>query len=241
MPRARTREPAATQVADRFHLLQNLRESLEQVFRTYSPALDAVNETRRQQPVPLPDGAVAVPVPPVETPRAVQQRMTQRHARRQNIYEQVWTLRRQGWTVPAIVQQVGISRAPSFATCGLSTCPVQKHRRDHGESLLNPYKPYLLERWNAGCYTAMRLFRDLRQRGYVGGYGVVAAYARRLRQAQGLPPGHRCPRQPLPAVAEPRCQPLTPRRATWRCCGARRSAQRLRRNSLPNCARNRPR
>ena len=80
---------------------------------------------------------------------------------------------------------------------------------------LTPYKPYLLERWNAGCYNAMRLFRDLRQRGYAGGYGGVAAYARRLRQAQGLPPGHRCPRQPLPAVAEPACQPLTPRRATW--------------------------
>jgi transposase len=61
----------------------------------------------------------------------------------------------------------------------------------------------------------MRLFRDLRQRGYAGGYGVVAAYARRLRQAQGLPPGHRSPRQALPAVAEPLCQPLTPRRATW--------------------------
>jgi len=35
-----------------------------------------------------------------------------------------------------------------------------------------------------------------------------------LRQAQGLPPGHRCARQPLPAVAEPSWQPLTPRRAT---------------------------
>ena len=61
----------------------------------------------------------------------------------------------------------------------------------------------------------MRLFRDLRQRGYAGGYGVVAAYGRRLRQAQGLPPGHRRARQPLPTVAEPACQPLTPRRATW--------------------------
>ena len=44
---------------------------------------------------------------------------------------------------------------------------------------------------------------------------MVAAYACRLRQAQGLPPGHRRPHQPLPAVAEPSCQPLTPRRATW--------------------------
>src|SRR5438128_9180838 len=66
-----------------------------------------------------------------------------------------------------------------------------------------------------GCYTAMWLLRDLRQRGYAGGYGVVAAYARRLRQAQGLPPGHRRPRRTLPMVAEPLCQPLTPRQATW--------------------------
>jgi transposase len=61
----------------------------------------------------------------------------------------------------------------------------------------------------------MRLFRELRQQGYPGSYARVAAYARRLRQAQGLPPAHRCARQPLPAVAEPSCQPLTPRRATW--------------------------
>jgi transposase len=100
-----------------------------------------------------------------------------------------------------------------------ATCAGRRHRSDRGESILNPYKPYLLERWNAGGYTALRLFRDLRQRGYAGGYGVVAAYARRLRQAQGLPPGPRRAHQPLPAVAEPSCPPLTPRRATWLVLG----------------------
>ena len=61
----------------------------------------------------------------------------------------------------------------------------------------------------------MRLLRDLRQRGYAGGYETVAAYVRRLRQAQGLAPGYRSTRQPLPAVVEPSCRPLTPRRAAW--------------------------
>ena len=36
-----------------------------------------------------------------------------------------------------------------------------------------------------------------------------------MRPALGLPPGPRRARQSLPAVAEPACQPLTPRRATW--------------------------
>ena len=212
---ARQGAPAATQVADRFHLLQNLREALDQVFSTHSQALDAVNVLMHQQPVPLSDGVLAVPVPPQAIPLPAQQRAGQRPARRQALHTQVWALHRQGWTAPAIAQRVGMSLRTVQRDLQSATFTGRKRRSDRGESGLNPYKPYLLARWNAGCYTAMRLFRDLRQRGSAGGYGVVAAYARRLRQAQGLPPGHRCPRQPLPAVAEPPCQPLTPRRATW--------------------------
>ncbi len=152
---------------------------------------------------------------PSDLPLPAQQRAAQRQARRQALHTQVWALHRQGWTAPAIAQQVGLSLRTVQRDLRTATFAGRRRRSDLGESGLTPYKPYLLERWNAGCYTAMRLFRDLRQRGYAGGYGVVAAYARRLRQAQGLPPGHRRARQPLPAVAEPSCQPLTPRRATW--------------------------
>jgi transposase len=212
---ARHGAPAATQVADRFHLFQNLREALDQVFLTQSQALDAVNALVHQQAVPLPDGVLAVPVPPHALPLPAQQRAAQRQAHRQALHTQIWALHRQGWTAPAIAQQVGLSRRTVQRDLRTTTFAGRRRRSDLGESGLTPSKPYLLERWNAGCYTAMRLFRDLRQRGYAGGYGVVAAYARRLRQAQGLPPGHRRPRRPLPAVAEPSCPPLTPRRATW--------------------------
>ena len=212
---ARQGAPAATQVADRFHLLQHLREALDQVFATHEKVLEAVNDLGRQQPVFLPDGTGAVPVPPPDTPAPAQQRATQRQARRQSVHAQVWTLHRQGWTGAAIAQQVGLSLRTVQRDLRAAAFAGRKRRSDHGDSVLNPYKPYLLERWNAGCYTAMRLFRDLQQRGYPGSYGPVAAYARRLRHAQGLAPGQRCPRQSPPSVAEPVCQPLTPRRATW--------------------------
>jgi transposase len=212
---ARQGAPAATQVADRFHLLQNLREALDQVFLTHSAVLDAVNATLQPQPVPLSDGALAVSVPPHAISRPAQQRAAERQARRQALHTQVWALHRQGWTAPAIAQQVGLSLRTVQRDLRTATFAGRRRRRDCGESGLTPSKPSLLERWNAGCYNAMRLFRDLRQRGYADGYGVVAASARRVRQAQGLPPGHRCPRRSLPVVAEPLCQPLTPRRATW--------------------------
>jgi len=216
---ARQGAPAATQVADRFHLVQNLAEALTEVFTTQRTALDAVNAAARQQPVPLPDGTVAVPVPPPVTPPRAEQQAAQRAAHRQATYDQVWALHRQGWTVPAIAAQVGHSRHTIERYLRLPTWPVPQHRRTYGRSVLNPYKDYLLARWNAGCRIAMPLFRELQQRGYPGSYRRVAAYASRLRQAQGLAPRRQGRRQTLPVVAEPASPPLTPRRATWLVLG----------------------
>src|SRR5215471_9786042 len=180
---ARQGASAAIQVADRFHVLQNLWEALEHVFITSPQAFDAVNALERQQPVVLPDGVVAVPVPPAaEPPTPAQQRAVQRQARRQALHTQIWTLHQQGWTGAAIAQHVGLSLRTVQRDLRSATFAGRRRRSDAGDSLLTPYIPYLLERWNAGCYTAMRLFRELQQRGYGGGYGLVAAYARRLRQ-----------------------------------------------------------
>src|SRR5712671_6226714 len=99
---ARHGAATAMQVADRFHLFQNLAEALVEVFSTHQKALAAVNATACQQPIQLPDGTVAVPVPPPPTPRREQERADQRAAARQATYETVRTLRHQGWTVPAI-------------------------------------------------------------------------------------------------------------------------------------------
>jgi transposase len=221
---ARQGAPAATQVADRFHVLQNLAEALTQVFTTHGTALDAVNAAANQRPVPLPDGSVAVPVPPPPTPPAEQARAAQHAAHRQARYDAVWTLHRQGWSTAAIAAQVGCSRRTIERYLQMPTWPVPQHRRHYGRSILNPSKAYLLERWNAGCHTAIQLFQEIQPRGYTGSYRRVTAYVSRIRQAQGIPPRRQGRRQILPVVAEPISQPLTPRRATWLVL--RREAQR---------------
>jgi transposase len=203
---------------------QNLAETLTQVFTTHGRALNAVNAAATQRPVPLPDGRVAVPVPPPPTPPAEAARAAQRAARRQTVYDEVWTLHRQGWSTTAIATQVGRSQRTIERYLHVPTWPVRQHRSHYGRSIVNPYQAYLLERWNAGCHTAIQLFQEIQARGYTGSYRRVTAYVSRIRQAQGIPPRRQGLRQQLPVVAEPAAPPLTPRRATWLVL--RREAQR---------------
>lgn len=63
--------PEAPQVADRFHLLQNLAATLEEVFSAHHQDLAALHEATRPTPVPLDVDAVAVLVaPPGASPKA---------------------------------------------------------------------------------------------------------------------------------------------------------------------------
>ena len=61
---ARAGAPQATQVADRFHLLQNLAEALDQVFSAHGPALKAVSDGQSCFPVTQADGRTALPGAP---------------------------------------------------------------------------------------------------------------------------------------------------------------------------------
>ncbi len=54
--------------------------------------------------------------------------------------------------------------------------------------ILDPYKPYIHQRWAEGCTVARRLFEELREHGYTGGESVVKKYVHRLRDASPLDP-----------------------------------------------------
>jgi len=212
---ARQGAPEAIQVADRFHLLQHVAEALEQVCSVHGQVLMAVNEAMRQAPIRQADGSMAVPVPPPPPAPTAQELATQRRARRLAIYEQVWALRRQGWSGEAIARQLGMGRTTVYRDLHTPTFPERKGRSDRGQSLLNPYKDYLVQRWNAGCRDTRQLCAELRQRGYRGSYPTVARYTQRLRQAQGAAPSQRLMSKRWLAVSEPTPPLLTARRAAW--------------------------
>jgi hypothetical protein len=180
-------------------MLQNLVEALDQVFHTHRAPLDAVNDSRCRQGVPLTDGTMAVAVPP-PSPTG-QEKTAQRQARRVECHQQVWALRAQVWPGHAIAAHLGIGKSTVFRSLRTATLPERTRRRDRGRSILNPYKPYLLDRWNAGCRDALRLYGEIQPRGYPGSYATVARYAQRLRQAPGQDPRQRPSRRSLPIVA----------------------------------------
>jgi len=65
-------------------------------------------------------------------------------------------------------------------------------------STLEPYKPYVAERLQAEVWNARVLLRELRERGYAGGYTILTDYLRPQRRAAWTvavrrfetPPGH---------------------------------------------------
>ena len=206
---ARQGAPDAMQVADRFHLLQNLAETLTAVFASQSQAIEAINEANCALPVISEEDLEAVTIPPPPTTANVQSR-----AKRRARFEQVWDLHRQGWNQPAIARHLGIGRRTVSRYLRFETFPERQPRSDRGRSVLNPYKTYIRERWNAGCRNTARLYHELKSRGYRGSYGTVAGYTRRFRQVQRASLKQTASSL-LPNVAEPQQPPLTAYSATW--------------------------
>lgn len=205
--------PEAIQVADRFHLLQNLAETLDRVFNLHGKSLKAVEAAHSFSSTTRPDGTVVVPIALPSLTIQEQQRTEQRRTRRLSTYQQVWHLHRQGYKVPVIARQLGIGRSTVFNYLRAPNFPERQGRSDRGRSVLSPYKEYILKRWNEGYYDTKGLFEVIKKRGYSGSYDTVARYTRRLRSSQGLPLRQRLVRQPLPKVAQPEKRPLTARRA----------------------------
>jgi transposase len=88
--------------------------------------------------------------------------------------------------------------------------PAQRRR-----PLLAPYEDYLRERWTAGCQNAEQLWRELRERGYVGAVRNVRSYLAHWRTQPGRRgPVRRGQRQAssMPPHSRRSC---SPRQATW--------------------------
>ncbi len=209
---ARHGAPGAVQVADRFHLLQNLVETLEQVFSTHAKDLHAAEQARR-------DAGLAehgtVSIAPSEPQAKAKLLAGGRRARRLAQHEQVWALYRQGWSGEKIGPHLGVSRSTIYRYLRSEVFPERKGRSDAGHSRLDAWRDVVLEHWNGDRRNSRKMFEDLQQRGYRGSYPTLARSLRRLRAVDTVVAASGLPASARPTLdATPR-QVLTPRTAAW--------------------------
>jgi transposase len=211
--------PAAVQVADRWHILKNLREALERTLdRQRSviagldlPPLDAPGHRTASEAVPR---TSLFPAHRSKSESAAQEdRRQQRLAR----YQQVQDLHSQGASIRGIAEQLGLARGTVRRFLHATSFP-ERARPRRTASILAPYLPYLEQRWREGCQYGLQLWRELQGQGYTGSRKPLAVWARQ-RRAQPAPstPLKYLPTAPEPARAQPLRPPQPPasRRLVW--------------------------
>ena len=231
--------PDAIQVADRFHLLQNVREMLQRLLERHQEALQAAT----RPPAPAPDNlstppaeapSVPVPAPMTEAPGApapavlapprtqAEQRSLERRNRRLARYTAVRELRAQGMSIRAIATHLRLSRKTVRHYSVAEQFPERATRRPT-HSKLDRFIPYLEQQLAAGQDNAMQLWRDLRdQSGYTGSRALVSRWVARHRHvvppadpASARPPQRGRRPAPNPTPPPPPQRRVSARQAAW--------------------------
>jgi hypothetical protein len=148
---ARTGAPQARQCADRFHLVKNLGEAVEDLLAQHLSASrkhQVEGALQAQAPAWREARQVRRPHPSEEVPSASQQ---DRLAR----YGQLIAWREQGMTQSAIARQLGVSLATVQRWLAAETFPTST--RGRYVSRLDSSLPSLFQRWEQGCHKMARL------------------------------------------------------------------------------------
>lgn len=158
--------PHAQHVADRFHLTQNLKECVDRlVTRRW-------NGVRRALAPHLPE---RFPLS-AEWLNVLQLRQDEGDQR----YQRVLHYHARGWSAPKIARTVGVSTRTVSRWLQLQRGPGTVRRR-RKPSQLDPYLPYLRQRWNHGVSVLM-LWHEIRDQGYRGSIKMVYRFVQTLKQ-----------------------------------------------------------
>jgi transposase len=193
---ARTGAPEAIQVADRWHLWHNLAEHVEKTAAAHHGCLCQRDDIAPEVPI---ESDSAVDLAEAAALAQVQRRENSALvARTKARYEAVHALKADGKGIKTIMRELGLAKETvrRFYRADSVEDLLAKPRAGR-PSLLDSYKPYLHERWNAGITKASTLYREIAEQGYRGSQGTVAAYLAPFRELGAAPP-------PKPAVPKVR-------------------------------------
>ena len=208
--------PDAMQVADRFHLVKNLSDYLEQALSSYRAELKSAEQAQHQAIANAQPEATVVAIPQPSATVPARRTILENQKQRVQLQQTMKALRAQLWTHVAIAQEVGVSTRTVERYLAAPDFPdVPTHFRTFGSSILDPYKQQLLEWWNSGIRESILLMALLKPVGYQGSLRTLQRYISWLREAQGFPPATTKGTHQLPKVVDLQLPPFTPRQAAY--------------------------
>ncbi|QHW01066.1 ISL3 family transposase [Spirosoma endbachense] len=160
--------PQAIQVADRWHLLKNLGEAIQRFVESQRVSLqqatqELVSATAESPVVSLIDNQMV----DKDTPSLF---LSSRQAK----FDQVKTLRQQGYSILGIAKQLKLSRNTVKKYLVWSTYPARARvslpRRSSG---ILAFEDYIRQRWQEGEQRSAYLYTEVRQQGFSGSKSSV--------------------------------------------------------------------
>ena len=114
-----------------------------------------------------------------------------------------------------IIHQIGISRTTVNTYLNMKSPPARKTGKRSG-SVIDPYKEYLVKRWNDGVRNAQQVYREIKEMGYSGSDQPVQRYFVQFRSGKD----HRKfkqvdPSEQTPVKELPKCPPTASQVAHW--------------------------
>jgi len=203
---ARDGAPDATQVADRWHLWHNLAEHTEKTVVAHRACLKEEDPEPRdasgKPPGTGPAGAqpAAPAAPPAEPDglRDVCGRERRLVTRTRERHAAIGELLAAGHSLSAISRALGLDRQTVQRFAREPDVAKLLVKATSRETRLDPFKPWINQRWNEGITDAAALHAELQGRGWKGSVQAVRRYVRPFRQLATAPP----PSPPVPKARQ---------------------------------------
>ena len=201
--------PGATQVADRWHLLANVRQVLERWLAGAHARLLRL-PSGPGTPADARPGSRTGPYPRTRAEAAARDG---RRARRVALYEEVRRRHAAGEKLLAISRAMGLAVGTVRKYAHAESFPVPE-TRPLRPSILDPYLARLEARLAEGCENALALWRELRVAGFPGTAKQVHRWLAERRTAPARTTPHAWRAGPTPAGDRPPVLP-SPARLAW--------------------------
>jgi len=140
----------------------------------------------------------------------------QLHQERVERYHKIQTLSAKKVDTANIARQVGLSRQSVYSYLKMTEPPARTRLHRQYKPLIDPYKEYLVKRWNDGCRNAQVVYREITEQGYTGSDQPIVRFFAQFREKKDRRKFKQVdPSNEPPVKAAPKRPPTASQVAHW--------------------------